>query len=135
MCILIGNHRIKSKHKQTLARMFLGWSIRKYLYLCLSEEILNWKWCHLNAMDLNVINCDILMNFKVWTTSVSNFSVMLCLFLYLNWCWQFEVNYIVSHVAFLFWESILHFPNNIDNEVLGQWWRSPLTFDIETISK
>jgi hypothetical protein len=39
-------------------------------------SILNLKWRHLNAMDFNVKNVDALMNFKVWTTSVPNFSVM-----------------------------------------------------------
>jgi hypothetical protein len=55
-----------------------------------------------------VLNFDILMNFKVWTTSVPNLRVRYCLYLYLKWCWKFEVNYIFSHVAFLFWESILY---------------------------
>jgi hypothetical protein len=38
-----------------------------------AQHILTLKWRHINTMDFN----DILMNFKVWTTSVPNFSVMM----------------------------------------------------------
>jgi hypothetical protein len=41
-----------------------------------AQQILTLKWRHLNAMDFNVINFDILINCKVWTTSVPNFSEM-----------------------------------------------------------
>jgi hypothetical protein len=40
-----------------------------------AQQIFTLKWRHLNAMEFNVTNFDIWMNFKVWTTTVPNFSV------------------------------------------------------------
>jgi hypothetical protein len=62
------------------------------IWLRLRFMVLNATFRQLNAIDFNVINVDILMNFKFWITSVPNFHVLYWLFLYLKWCWKFEVN-------------------------------------------
>ena len=58
----------------------------------LAQQILTLKWRHLNAVGFNVIQC-------------AKFHCKVKLFLYLKWRWKFEVNYIISHVAFLFWRA------------------------------